>query len=738
MRKYTIAILLALFISPILGQKTMFIHKGKMALGAPVSTTDSIYFSKDNKTAYFQLKDSTNLKFSHLVAEMDSITFSNNTDTVFITYKGTEVNIINPYAYQGVDITVNNAQVTVNSTFANRDVIYYLSGTSSAGFCKFYSAKRFQLMMNGLNLTNTSGPAINIQSNKKVTVSLVAGSTSTLKDGTMYLAAPNGEDQKSTFFSEGQLIFGGTGNLNISSQISHAIASDEYIEINSGTITVTSAAKNGIRTQEGFRMNGGKLTVTSTGNSINGDISYINITGGTITTTNTAVGVSAIKCDSTLSISGGTINITMSGNNSHALNSKQLIDISNGTITVNNAGGVVLTAVTTTTNNVSYSNGIKSDSLIIISGGNITLNQTGIAGRGIVADVLVKITGGTITIINSGNGALYTDATGTADTYHATGIKSKKDMIIEGGTITITSSGSAGTGISIEGNFTVGTSNSSPTINITTTGAKITVASKSYDQAKAISSNANIIINNGNLTISSVDDGIKSEVSTTFNGGNTTILTAIEGIESPLITVNNGNIDVTATNDGFNGTKGTVSGGTESNDGSSINFKGGYVIAKCASGDALDANGNIVVSGGTVIAVGPSSGVEEAADFNGTLTITGGFFFAAGSNSSMNKAMSTTSTQKGIFATTSTAVAANTIFRLQDANGNNMVTYMCSKSQYSFLFSSPSLANGSYSIYTGGSCSGTVKNGIYTGGTYTGGTAKKTFTISTNVTQTTF
>ncbi|MFN8438914.1 MAG: carbohydrate-binding domain-containing protein [Cytophagales bacterium] len=742
MKRFIQSALFVLIMQSVVGQKTMFIHKGKIANGAPVSTTDSIYFSKDSKTAYFQMGDSTKLLFSHVVSTIDSITFKNNTDTVFITYNGTEVSVINPYAYQGVNVTVSNAQVTVNSTFDTRDVIYCLSGTSTNGYCKFYSNKRFNILLNGLTLTNTYGPAINIQANKKATVTLVAGKVNTLKDGLTYNTAPldennEYEDQKSTFFSEGQLIFEGTGTLNISSLSTHAIASDEYVEINAGNINVTSAIKNGIRTQEGFRLNGGVVTVASTGNNINGNNSYITITGGSITTTNTSLSVSAFKCDSTLSISGGTVNITLSGNNSHGLNSEQLVDISGGTVIVKNSGGVVL-SVLKSGYDVSYSNGIKCDSVVSISGGIVSLTQTGAAGRGIVADNLIKITGGTTTITNSGNGAVYKDSTGTSDTYHAAGLKSKNDLNIEAGSVTITSSGSAGTGISVTDALTIGTTTGSPTLNITTTGAKITVATNNYDQAKAITSNNSVVINNGNVTISSVDDGIKSEKSTTFNGGNVTITTAIEGVEGPLITVNGGNIDVTATNDGFNGTYGTVSGGTESNDQSNIYFKGGYVITKVASGDALDANGNITVSGGTVIAVGPSSGVEEAADFNGSLNITGGTFFAAGSNSSMNKAMSSTSTQKGIFATTSSSVAANTIFRIQNSSGADMITYMCSKAQYSFLFSSPSLSAGSYSIYTGGTCTGTVKNGVYTGGTYSGGTAKKTFTISSAVTTTTF
>ncbi len=743
MRKYILIFLINLIAVAGFSQKTMFIHKGRIALGLPVSATDSMYFSSDKKIAYFQMGDSARIHFSHLVAEIDSITFSNNSDTVYIIYDNSDVSIINPFAYQGVDISINSAEVKVNSSFAKRDVIYNLSGTSGNGYCKFYSGKRFNVVLDGLTLTNPSGPAINIQANKKVTVTLMDGKSNYLTDGSTYSKAPlsssnKEEDQKGTFFSEGQLIFNGNGALKVKSLSKNGIASDDYVRIDNGKVEIVSAIKNGIRTQEGFIITGGSLVVNSTSSGIDGDKSYVDISGGSVAINITAAGVSAIKCDSTISISGGTVDVTLSGNNSHSFKAGKLVYISGGTINSKNSGGVVLTS-SGSGYDVAYSNGIKSDSLVIIDGGNITLIQNGIAGRGIVADSKISILSGTVTITNSGNGAVYTDNTGKSDTYRSSGLKSKKDIDIIGGNLTITSSGTAGTGVSLTGNLTVGNASSSPTINITTTGARITVSNGNYDQSKAISSNQNITINNGNITISSADDGIKSEVSATFNGGTVTILNSVEGIESPLITVNDGKLHVKASNDGFNASYGTVSGGTNSNDGSHIYFNGGYVYASSETGDALDANGNITVNGGTVIAMGPSSFPEQSVDFNGTLLINGGFFIGSGPNSFLVMAMSNASTQRGMLLTTNTAVTSSSLFRIQDASGNDIVTFKPERSSNAFLVSSPLLKTGStYSIYTGGTSTGTATDGIYSGGTYSGGTLKKTLTINSNVTQTTF
>jgi hypothetical protein len=145
------------------------------------------------------------------------------------------------------------------------------------------------------------------------------------------------------------------------------------------------------------------------------------------------------------------------------------------------------------------------------------------------------------------------------------------------------------------------------------------------------------------------------------------------------------------------------------------------------------------MTGGTLILHGPPSQPEESIDFNGTFNISGGYLIAGGTNSNMNKPMSSTSTQYGLYALTSSVVSANTIFRIQDSSGNDLVTFKPVRNAYSFLFSSLNLKTGTtYSIYVGGTCTGTLKDGLYSGGTYSGGTLKKSFTISNKVTSLSF
>jgi len=89
--------------------------------------------------------------------------------------------------------------------------------------------------------------------------------------------------------------------------------------------------------------------------------------------------------------------------------------------------------------------------------------------------------------------------------------------------------------------------------------------------------------------------------------------------------------------------------------------------------------------------------------------------------------------------TTNSSVSASTLFHIQDASGNDIATFKPARAYASVIFSSSLLTKGSsYSIYTGGSYTGTLKDGLYSGGTYNGGTLKKTFTISGSVTAVTF
>lgn len=72
---------------------------------------------------------------------------------------------------------------------------------------------------------------------------------------------------------------------------------------------------------------------------------------------------------------------------------------------------------------------------------------------------------------------------------------------------------------------------------------------------------------------------------------------------------------------------------------------------------------------------------------------------------------------------------------LEDSEGNSILTFAPSKSYQTVVISSPDLKDGgSYTLYSGGTSTGSEANGLYTDGEYTGGTKVVAFEITSSVT----
>lgn len=737
-RRILIVLFIALSFS-LAAQEKMYIHRtDKMTLGALIEATDSIYFNGDETICLFQVGDTL---AQYPVSTIDSITFGPNSDTVFIKYNGTDVTVFNPLAFEGVAVTVSGSDVTVNSVSETQDINFCLSGTTANGMFKIYTAKRYNLILNGVSITNPDGPAINVQTGKNTSVFLVLGKTNTLTDGVNYSSPPSGEDQDGTFFSESKLKFYGTGTLVVNGHGSaqHAICSDDEIEIDGGNIQVTSAARDGIHAKEGVLIDGGTINITSSEDGIDGDEGIVDISGGTITTVNNSDNVNGISCDSNLYISGGIFNITVAGDQSKGINCNYPISFNGGDITVHNSGDAALVP-SGSGYDPAYCTAVKSNGSIEIDSTAITIVASGKASRGISAEGDIIMTSGSVHITSSGNGATYTNPQGVLDAYVATCFNTGGDIRISGGTVVTSSSGSGGKGFNSNSGLVIGTLNSSPEVQITTTGGKVHISGggqNSQDaEAKAIKIETSAVINNGLITIASADDGIKSANSITINGGDFTISNCYEGLEAPYITVNGGTVHVHSTDDAFNGTFGN---GGENDDNSLVTITGGRTVLYASNGDGLDSNGDIHITGGTTIVHGPQNAPEVGMDYNGTCDMDGGLLVISGSNSNMTQAPSSSSDQYSVKVMMGQGLSNSTLFHIQDASGNSLLTFQPAKTYYSIVFSSSDLQQGqTYSIYTGGSCTGTVTDGLYSGGVYSGGTFRKSFTVNSKVTNVNF
>lgn len=381
--------------------------------------------------------------------------------------------------------------------------------------------------------------------------------------------------------------------------------------------------------------------------------------------------------------------------------------------------------------NAHYNNGIQSKDDLKITGGNITVNAVndGIKGRDSVVVKDAKIT------VNAGADGMQSN--NNEDT-------EKGYISIESGTININAEKD---GIQAETSLTIGGGNIKifsgakglkAGVDITIKEGNINIDSSD----DSIHSDDSITIINGNIILASGDDAIHSNSTLEINGGDIRIAKCYEGIESSTITINGGNIHIVASDDGINAVN---SNGTPLMMGrpgqNNFNFvgdnylyiNGGY-IAIDATGDGLDINGPISMTGGVVIINGPTRNDNGALDYSGTFEISGGFLVAVGS-SGMAQAPSASSTQHSVKLTFSSALSANTIIHIEAEDGEEILTFVPTKAYQSVVLCSPKLENGeTYSVYSGGSYSGSVTDGLYSGGTYTAGTQITSFTISSRVT----
>ncbi len=626
-------------------------------------------------------------------SNLDFTTNSKDTtvaNAVLIVFSSNIATVTNPFENSGVAVAVSGNDVVITAATTSIEVGYVVSGITSNGSLKINSDYKYNLVLNGVGIQNPDGPAINIQSKKKATITVVSGTLNKLVDGVTYSTSET--DSKGAFFSEGQLIFKGSGALHVTGNYKHAICSDDYISVEQGYIYAISNVSDAFHANDYFKMSGGNVAITSAGDGIEVEEGYIEISAGMLDATTVDEGITTTYEGTDtgitpyLKISGGNITVATTGNKAHALESVADLTIENSA--------------------------------------QISLSTSGKGSKGIEA-VAATVTGGTTDIKTTG--AAFYDSD-DADVSSPAGINATT-FLLDGGTLNLTSTGVGGKGIKTSGVLTVNTG----TLSVSASGSAFTYNRDTYE-AKGISSDGAVIINDGTINVSATDDGIKSEVSVTVNGGIINITKSTEGIEAPVITLNNGNITVVSSDDCLNATKGN---GGESNDGSLLTFAGGTIALSSTGGDPVDSNGNVLMTGGTVIVQGPPAQPEVALDYNGTFKVTGGFLIASGPSGNMAHGISSSSTQNGVLIRSS--VSAGTVFTIQDVSSNTLVTYKPIRNASYFVFTSPDLKTGSYKVVTGGSVSGgTNINGLTANGTYSGGTQKGTFTVSSIVTSVAF
>lgn len=299
--------------------------------------------------------------------------------------------------------------------------------------------------------------------------------------------------------------------------------------------------------------------------------------------------------------------------------------------------------------------GIVAKDDLVFTGGSYTVNA---ASHAIDANDSIRVLDGTFNLTGGKDGlhAENTDDTSLGFIYiksgtftitaDGDGLDASSYMSIDGGTFKITSGGGSENAevkqeeFSPFKNSTSADTDTASAKGITANGdlaiSGCTVTADCADDA--IHSNSNVTFN-ASLTAKSGDDGIHADADTVINGGTINISECYEGLEGQTVTVNGGNINIVASDDGMNAAGGNDQSGfgggmikdnftADAN--SFIKITGGKIVVD-ASGDGIDSNGTLDVTGGETYVWGPTNSGNGALDYAGNATVTGGIFVATGS-----------------------------------------------------------------------------------------------------------
>lgn len=163
------------------------------------------------------------------------------------------------------------------------------------------------------------------------------------------------------------------------------------------------------------------------------------------------------------------------------------------------------------------------------------------------------------------------------------------------------------------------------------------------------------------------------------------------------------------------GGQGGAPGASDSN--CLIQINGGRVVLD-SQGDGVDSNGNVEITGGTLLVNGPSSDGDGAFDYDGEATISGGTVLMAGT---VGMTQSFTSGTQA-FALVQVSGSADSVIEATDADGNVIATLTATKAFGCVLVSGAGVSDGDTitvsvdGAATMATASTTGTSGIATGG----------------------
>ena len=232
-------------------------------------------------------------------------------------------------------------------------------------------------------------------------------------------------------------------------------------------------------------------------------------------------------------------------------------------------------------------------------------------------------------------------------------------------------------------------------------------AINAYDDA--IHSDNYIGVTGGTINIASGDDGIHANSELIVDGGAITIAKAYEGIEAQVVTINDGNISLTTNDDGINA-GGGADNSSQNRPGANpfsadenciLTINGGNIYINSA-GDGVDSNGWLYINGGTTIVDGPTNNGNGALDAGMEIIMHGGTVLAVGS-SGMSESLGSNSSVYNISVYFTTIQPAGTTIEIKNSTDETILTHTSAKTFSHLAAGTTNFALGeTYTIYLDG------------------------------------
>ena len=548
-------------------QEILQVHYKENIKGYDICQIDSIIICQIEEDCRFQFF----MKDTILAAmPLDSMTFAQKSDTIYLNYTNAAVTYKNPRAcFTHIDIDQCNVKINHNDSLM--PLILSVSGFCEEGSLSIQSESDCHIVLQGVNLQSSMCPVIEVQSKVSTTIEIPEHTCNSLADT---IVVDSNVKYDGCLQTKGQLNFEGKGVLNLKGGLKHAIYSKQGITFSGGNVTIDYATSDAIHSKEYVRILNGNIAIDSIlQDGIDADKGYIDIQGGNVSVSVHNKNRKGLQCDSTFTMSGGMLDISLYGDQSKGIKCEEDIRITGGVLT-----GVAFGHVVIEDGEVSYCSLVKGDKNVSLSGVEMKLAHHGRGGRCISADGDISISGGSYQFETTGDGSEYLNSEDSIDYYTARCLGSDQNMLITKGTVSCISRGLGGKGMVSDHGMFLGEyegENDSLNITIVTEGGSVlndVDEDKRNGCPKALKSGKEFEVLSGNIYIKTCD-----------MGG--------EGFEcKDEMFVVGGNIILETYDDGINVEQ-------------SLNILNGNLYCCSENNDGIDSNGSIVIRGGRIVSI---------------------------------------------------------------------------------------------------------------------------------------